>query len=83
MAPVPFSTTCFRAHPAGMNDEEMLNNLNKKLMNNVNSTGKVFLTHTKLNGKFVIRLVISGLRTEEKHVTVAWNILKTELAKLI
>jgi len=83
MAPVPFSTTCFRAHPAGMDDEEMLNNLNEKLMNNVNSTGKVFLTHTKLNRKFVIRLVISGLRTEEKHVTVAWNILKTELAKLI
>ncbi len=83
IAPVPFSTICFRAHPARLNDEVSLNNLNEKLMNNVNATGKVFLTHTKLNGKFVIRLVISGLRTEEKHVRLAWELLKNELDKLI
>ncbi len=83
MAPVPFSTTCFRAHPAGTDDEASLNSLNEKLMSNVNSTGKVFLTHTKLNGKFVIRLVVSGLRTEEKHVEIAWELLKNELEKLI
>jgi len=83
MAPVPFSTVCFRAHPSGMNDENLLNDLNEKLMNNVNATGKIFITHTKLNGKFVIRLVISGLRTEGKHVTAAWELIKSELSKLV
>ncbi len=82
MAPVPFSTTCFRAHPKGLNEEE-IDKLNESLMNRVNSTGKIFLTHTKLNGKFVIRLVISGLRTEERHVILAEEILHTALRDLV
>ena len=83
LAPVPLSTTCFRAHPAGIDDETELNIFNERLMNLVNSTGKVFITHTKLNGKFVIRLVVSGLRTEEKHVKLAWNIIQQCLADLL
>ncbi len=83
LAPVPLSTTCFRAHPAGMDDEETLNTLNERLMDYVNSTGKVFITHTKLSGKFVIRLVVSGLRTEERHVRLAWEIIQQCLAELL
>ena len=83
MAPVPFSTICFRAHPQDLNDEQKLNDLNEKLLNNVNSTGKIFLTHTKLNEKFVCRLVISGLRTEEKHVRLAQEILQNKLAEIL
>jgi aromatic-L-amino-acid decarboxylase len=82
LASTPFSTICFRAKPAGWNDENKINELNEKLMNAINSTGKVFLTHTKLNGKFTIRLVISGLRTEEKHVELAWSVIQESL-KLI
>ncbi len=83
MAPVPFSTICFRAHPKNINDEIQLNELNEQLMNEVNSTGKIFLTHTKLNGKFVLRLVISGLRTEEKHVLLAQEILQNKLLEIL
>ncbi|MCL5031482.1 MAG: pyridoxal-dependent decarboxylase [Bacteroidetes bacterium] len=83
MAPVPFSTICFRAHPQDLNDEQKLNELNEQLMNSVNSTGKIFLTHTKLNGKFVCRLVISGLRTEEKHVMLAQEILQNKLTEIL
>ncbi len=79
LAPTPFSTICFRAKPAGWNDENIINELNEKLMNAINSTGKVFLTHTKLNGKFTIRLCISGLRTEEKHVELAWKVIQDTL----
>ena len=82
-APTPFSTICFRAIPDGINVDEELNLLNEKLMNNVNATGEVFLTHTKLNGKFTIRLVISGVRTEEKHVEKAWALLNNELKNLL
>jgi len=83
MAPVPFSTTCFRAYPKGIIDETNLDVLNEALLNNVNSTGKIFLTHTKLNGKYVIRLVISGLRTEGRHITLAEQIIQTKLDELI
>ncbi|MEW6196837.1 MAG: pyridoxal-dependent decarboxylase [Bacteroidota bacterium] len=82
LAPVYFGTICFRAEPNGITDENKLNELNEKLLNAVNATGKVFLVHTKLNGKFTIRLVTSGLRTEEKHVMLAWEIIKQELIKL-
>ena len=83
MAPVPFSTICFRAHPQKINDEQKLDELNENLINEINSTGKIFLTHTKLNGKFVCRLVISGLRTEEKHVKLAEEILQNKLTELL
>jgi aromatic-L-amino-acid decarboxylase len=75
MAPTPFSTVCFRANP-GKLDEKYLNALNEELMNKVNNTGKLFITHTKLNDKFVIRLVVSGIRTKEIHVRNAWELIQ-------
>lgn len=83
LSPVYFSTVCFRAKPENINDENELNKFNEKLLEKINSTGKVFLVHTKLDGKFTIRLVISGLRTEERHVKLAWDIIREELTKLI
>ena len=75
MAPVPFSTICFRYKPTGYLGD--LNELNSNLMEEINKTGKILLSHTKLNGNFVIRLVVSGIRTEEKHVLEAWKIIKS------
>lgn len=83
LAPTPFSTICFRAVPHGWNDEEKLNELNEKLMNAVNATGKIFITHTKLNGIFTIRLVISGIRTGEAHVKLAWNVIQETIKEIL
>jgi len=83
MAPTPFSTVCFRAHPARMNDEGMIDLLNEKLLQNINKTGKLFISHTKLNGKFVLRVSISGLRTEERHVREAWDLIQLKLKDLL
>jgi len=82
MAPVPFSTVCFRANP-GWKDEEKLENLNKELMERVNSTGRLFISHTKLKGKFTLRLAIGNIRTEKKHVEEAWNILNEKLREVL
>lgn len=81
MAPTPFSTTCFRANPGNM-DEKDLDALNEELMDRVNSTGELFITHTKLNGKFVIRLVVSGIRTKEDHVRKAWDLIQKIYSKI-
>jgi aromatic-L-amino-acid decarboxylase len=75
IAPTPFSTVCFRVNPGNLN-EKSLDSLNEKLMNRVNETGKLFITHTKLNNKFVIRLVVSGIRTKESHVKDAWELIQ-------
>lgn len=77
MAPTPLSTVCFRAHPAGMDDESDLQAWNECLLDTVNATGKVFLSHTRLRGSFVLRLAIGNLRTEEHHVVQAWELLQS------
>ena len=81
MAPTPFSTVCFRANPKNLN-EKSLDSLNEKLMNKVNETGKLFITHTKLNNKFVIRLVVSGIRTKESHVRNAWELIQKTYSEI-
>jgi aromatic-L-amino-acid/L-tryptophan decarboxylase len=70
VAPVPFSVVCFRLKDAG--DEE-----HARLLDAVNASGEVFLSHTKLDGRFVIRLAIGHLRTEEHHVRRAWELLNS------
>ena len=81
MAPVPFSTVCFRAN-SGNISEQVLNELNEKLLEKINSSGKLFLSHTKLNGKFVIRLTIGSIRHERRHVLEAWELIKKTLTEI-
>ncbi len=78
MAPTPFSTICFRANPDDKNDIE-LNKLNQQLMEAVNATRKVYLSHTKLGDAFVLRMAIGNLKTERRHVELMWQILQDTL----
>jgi aromatic-L-amino-acid decarboxylase len=76
VAPVPFSVVCFRATPRGFEaDGAALDWLNERIMERVNRSGEAFLSHTKLNGQYVIRLAIGHLKTEERHVRRAWDLL--------
>lgn len=76
LAPVPFSTVCFRYDP-GNKSEEQLNKLNEKLLQDVNNSGKIFLSHTKLNDRYVIRLTVGSIRHERRHIEEAWNLIKS------
>ena len=74
---MPFSTVCFRHVPAALaGDEDALERHNAAVMDAVNRTGEVFLSHTKLNGRFAIRLAVGNLRTEARHVERAWELLQ-------
>jgi aromatic-L-amino-acid decarboxylase len=81
VAPVPFSTVNFRACPKNV-PEEKWNELNERLLTAVNATGEVFLSHTKLHGNYVLHLAIGNIRTEEKHIARAWELLQAECGKL-
>jgi aromatic-L-amino-acid decarboxylase len=83
MAPTPLSTVSFRAHPAAINDLEKLNQLNEKLLTKINDTHEIFISHTKLREQFVLRLVTAQLRTEERHVRRAWEIMQQKLTEII
>ena len=81
MAPAPFSVVCFRAR-ASSNDEGETGILNEKLLDAVNATGEIFLSHTRLNGQFVLRLAVGNLHTTEAHVRRAWELLQEKAAEL-
>jgi aromatic-L-amino-acid/L-tryptophan decarboxylase len=82
LAPVPFSTVAFRHVPAGLTgNEPALNAHNAAVMEAVNRTGEVFLSHTKLRDRFTIRLAIGNLRTERRHVARAWELLQRAAAE--
>ena len=74
VAPVPFSVVCFRARRPRA-DEAALDAFNERLLDAVNSTGEIFLSHTRLDGRYVLRLAIGNLHTTEAHVARAWALL--------
>jgi aromatic-L-amino-acid decarboxylase len=95
LAPAPFSVVCFRARPAGLGHrmaeaspeeqaeiESYLEELNAAVMESVNATGQAYLSHTKLNGHFTLRLAIGNLRTTWAHVERAWKLLQEQAARL-
>ena len=78
LAPVPFNTICFRYKPPQIDDEETLNRLNSALLENLNRSGKVFLTHTRLNDRYTIRMVLGQTRVERRHMEAAWEMIVRE-----
>ena len=93
MAPVPFALVCFRACPTSLSsplmskglryDEDNLNRLNERIMNEINASGDAYLSHTKLDGKYTLRLSVGSIRVEERHLTKVWDILNEKLTPVI
>lgn len=84
LAPVPFSTVCFRWRPArhaGHEDEATvaadLDDFNERLMARLNATGEVFISHTRLSGRYTLRAAIGNVRTERRHVEHAWELIRS------
>jgi aromatic-L-amino-acid decarboxylase len=59
---------------------ESLDAANAAIMDAVNRTGEVFLSHTRLAERFAIRIAIGNLRTEQRHVDRAWALLRAAAA---
>ncbi|HVF47239.1 MAG TPA: pyridoxal-dependent decarboxylase, partial [Pyrinomonadaceae bacterium] len=79
LAPVPFALVCFRAHPDGVKD---LDALNERIMNEINASGEAYLSHTKLNGEFTLRLSVGSIRVEERHLDKVWRLLDGKVSSL-
>jgi aromatic-L-amino-acid/L-tryptophan decarboxylase len=73
LAPVNFNVICFRYKPKNVNDDKVLNKLNEELLNKINASGKIYLTHTKLNGKYAIRFVVAQTNVSEEDVMESWG----------
>jgi aromatic-L-amino-acid decarboxylase len=73
-APVPLNLVCFR-HKSG-------DAANQTIMDRLNRSGDLFLTHTKLNGKFTLRLCVGQTNTQARHVENAWRRITEEADRL-
>ena len=92
--PVTFSTVCFRYFPKDLKElskkskekeasiENYLNELNEAIMHSLNKSGKIFLSHTKVQDRFTLRISIGNIKTTEKHVKEAWELLQEHAKKL-
>ena len=74
-APVPLNLICFRLK----NGDEA----NQKLMDRLNRSGGLYLTHTKLDGRFTLRLCVGQTNTQERHVAQAWKSIQKEADALV
>jgi len=72
VAPRHFSLVCFRRH--GSDDE------NERLLERVNASGEVFLSHARLGDRLALRLAVGSFRTTEEDVALAWDVLRREAA---
>jgi aromatic-L-amino-acid decarboxylase len=83
VAPVPFAVVCFRATPHGVSlTAPELDALNEHILDAVNASGDVFLSHTRLHDSFVIRMAIGHLRTTAEHTERAWELVAQHTAAL-
>jgi aromatic-L-amino-acid decarboxylase len=81
MAPAHFGVVCFRLNDG--REESALTRINKTLMERLNATGEIFLTHTTLREKYTLRFVIGQRTTEERHVRHAWDLIASTAEELL
>jgi aromatic-L-amino-acid decarboxylase len=82
LAPVVICVVCFRYIPAGYN-ENQINDLNEKLNHQLNDSGKLYLSHTVLNGRYTLRMVTAQTNVTIGHVQNAWRLIKESARSLI
>ena len=77
LAPRTLNLVCFRYNPGNINGEK-LDALNKALLGNINKTGKMYISHTVLNGKYSLRFIPGQTYVEERHIRNAWKVILKE-----
>jgi aromatic-L-amino-acid decarboxylase len=77
LAPVPFSVVCFRARA-----DHDVDAFNERLLEALNSTGEMFISHTRLHDEYALRLAIGNLHTTEVHVRDAWKLIQEQAKRL-
>jgi aromatic-L-amino-acid decarboxylase len=84
LAPVEINTICFRFRPRdhGLEEKE-LEELNRRIMDSINAEGKIYITHTRLGGRFTLRVSIGQTYTRGRHVENAWRIIRRTAATVM
>ncbi len=76
LTPTVLNLICFRYIHKKMLTPKTINAFNQKVLEKVNASGKAYMTHTKINGRFAIRLVVGQANTTEQHARNAWKLVE-------
>ena len=76
VVPRKMNLVCFRYLPKGVEDISLINQVNSELVSQLNASGRMYLTHTKVGGKYTIRLSIGQTNVQHKHVENAWEFIQ-------
>ncbi|VAH82605.1 unnamed protein product [Triticum turgidum subsp. durum] len=76
VTPTRFSLVTFRLRPRHDGDDDAVDALNRRLLVAVNASGRAFMTHFVVDGKFVIRMAVGGAMTEIRHVQDTWELVR-------
>ncbi|KAL5767416.1 hypothetical protein ACOSP7_014026 [Xanthoceras sorbifolium] len=76
VVPRQFSLVCFRINPKSHYGSNYIDMLNRKLLEWINSTGRIYLTHTIVGGVYLLRFAVGATLCEERHVVAAWKLIK-------
>jgi aromatic-L-amino-acid decarboxylase len=82
VAPVNFNLICFRFKPEKVTDNEKLNEINYQLLKQINNTGEIYLSHTRLKGVYTLRMVTGQTNVEQRHIDHAWKIINEQANSL-
>lgn len=81
-SPPSLALLSFRHHPPGLDDEAALDALNQRLVQAINDDGRIYLTQTRVRGRFAIRFSIGQTTTERRHVEEGWAVVR-EIAETL
>ncbi len=76
LIPPTLGLLCFRYHPHGIDDTSELDALNEELLHRLNDSGKLYLTHTRVDDRYAIRFVVGQTETTERHVGESWETIQ-------
>jgi aromatic-L-amino-acid decarboxylase len=82
LAPVPFATVCLRCRPRRLPARVDLDEANERLLAELNREGPLFLSHTRLDGRYTIRVALGNPRAGQRHVEQCWRLLRRAARKV-
>jgi aromatic-L-amino-acid decarboxylase len=74
---------CFCYTPQGVGELNELNRINEQLLQTLNATGKMYMTHTKVNGIYTLRMVVAQTNVAQKHVENAWELIRKTAKEMV
>jgi aromatic-L-amino-acid decarboxylase len=82
LEPQHLSLVCFRWHPDAAKSPEAVNAANMALMQKLNESGQIYLTHTRVSGLVTLRMVIAQTHVTREHVQAAWKLIRETAREL-